>query len=92
MDLSEIRIWEKISRLVMVLQDYSQDGHKIQQGCGYDLSEDRELKIRMIFFRIRLVRPAPASVDFVNAGNFHENSDFFSDQIVSIWLSYYAQN
>ena len=80
-EFSEIRIWERISRLVMVRQGYLQDGHKIQQGFGDDQCEGQKLKIRMIPLQIRLVRPASGSVDFMNAGNFHEISDFFSDQI-----------
>ena len=76
----------------MVLQGYSQDGHKIQQGFGYDQCEGQKLKIRMIPLQIRLVRPAPRNADLLNARKFAEFSDFFSDQIFTIWLSYYAQN
>ena len=87
MDLSEIRIWERISRLVMVLQGYSQDGHKIQQGFGYDRCEGQKLKIRMIPLQIRLVRPAPGSADSVNAEKFRESFEFFPDQIFTVWLT-----
>ena len=91
-DFSEFRIWERISRLGMVRQGYLPDRYKIQQGCGYDQCEGQKLKIRIIPVRIRLVQPASKSVDFLNVRKISEFSDFFSGQIFTVWLSYYAQN
>ena len=91
-EFSEIRIWERISRLGMVRQGYLPDRNKIQQGFGDDLCEGQKLKIRIIPVRIRLVQPASKSVDFLNVRKISEFSDFFSGQIFTVWLSYYAQN